>query len=102
MAHDIPITDRQRSLARHDISNLANAAGQWLEVETCDAMVTAVLNALATDNTSEQPAAHFCGNCDGIDPASCLMNPDPAVQQHLEQLRTECAAQLAEAEEDKL
>lgn len=47
MAHDIPITDRQRSLARHDISNLANAAGQWLEVETCDAMVTAVLNALA-------------------------------------------------------
>ncbi|MFB7592381.1 hypothetical protein [Streptomyces sp. NPDC056169] len=35
---------------------------------------------------------HVCGNCDGIDPTTCLMNPDPAVRRHLEQLRAECDA----------
>ncbi|MFB7592332.1 hypothetical protein [Streptomyces sp. NPDC056169] len=99
MADPDPLTDRQRALANNAVSTTLNAAGHWVDVETSNAIVSAVLTALATDDISEQAATHFCGNCDGIDPTTCLMNPDPAVQKHLEQLRTECAAQPAEEDE---
>ncbi|MFF8840481.1 hypothetical protein [Streptomyces sp. NPDC015130] len=57
---------------------------------------TAIVNQFIHHMATDHPAAtHFCGSCDGTDPTSCLMNPDPGVREHLDRLRDECASQLA-------
>jgi hypothetical protein len=57
MAHDIPTTDRQRALAINHVASILNATGHWVEPETCDAIVTAVLDAHATPASTSQPEA---------------------------------------------
>lgn len=53
MADTTPITDRQRALACNAVSTKANAAGHWLDLETCDAIVDAVIDAITTPDQQD-------------------------------------------------
>ncbi|MFC7794636.1 hypothetical protein [Streptomyces cinereoruber] len=48
MADRIPITDEQRAHARNQISSILNANGHWVETETADLLVDAVMTAANT------------------------------------------------------
>ncbi|RSS37457.1 hypothetical protein [Streptomyces sp. WAC08241] len=72
MADPDPTLYRQRALAINSVSSILNAAGHWAEPETCNAIVTAVLNAHATPPASEQdPGNDSTGLRDQIRRAIC-------------------------------
>lgn len=91
---DQPDPDRRKhAIAFNALDRALKDARIWLPFTGRQAAVDAVLEALDADDrdTARQTAPHVCGNCDGIDPDTCLANPDraPAVGQPAEAQATE-------------
>ncbi|MFI9154529.1 hypothetical protein [Streptomyces sp. NPDC053367] len=78
----LPLTDRASLLRAADIVEAMNeGCGQAKPCTSCDARsdaADALRDSARRMADEEQPATetHRCGNCEGVDPSTCLMNPD--------------------------
>lgn len=68
MADPDPILYRQRALAINSVSTTLNAAGHWIALEDCEAVVNAVLGAFQTEEAAHhrftpEDAQRFAESC---------------------------------------